>query len=62
MRTASSSLWQEAKALYARAISEGKTAAQADRQATEKLIAFLPGQTGQVTQYTPAIWWDDREE
>lgn len=61
MRNASSSLWQEVKALYARAISEGKTAAQADRQATEKLIAFLPGQTGQVTQYTPAIWWDDRE-
>ena len=61
MRTANSSLWQDTKELYARLISEGKTAAQADRQATEKLIAFLPEPYAQVTQYTPAIWWDDRE-
>lgn len=62
MRNASSSLWQEAHELYTRLISEGKTAAQADRQATEKLIAFLPEPYGQVTQYTPALWWDNREQ
>lgn len=62
MRNASSSLWQDTKELYARLISEGKTAAQADRQATEKLIAFLPEPYAKVTQYTPALWWDDREQ
>ena len=62
MRTADSSLWQDTKELYARLISEGKTAAQADRQATEKLIAFLPEPYAKVTQYTPALWWDDREQ
>lgn len=63
MRNAGSSLWRETKELYASLCNNPNyTTAQADRQAADKLIAFLPGGNGQLTQYVPAIWWDDREQ
>ena len=49
--------WTNAKRKYNQLISEGKTQAMADHLATETVIAFLDGGSGQCTQYVPYFWW-----
>lgn len=49
--------WANAKRKYNQLISEGKTQAMADHLATETVIAFLDGGSGQCTQYVPYFWW-----
>lgn len=53
----SSTDWTNAKRKYNQLISEGKTQTMADHLATETVIAFLDGGSGQCTQYVPYFWW-----